>query len=59
MIVVTKLDCRVRSVADRMVIIQTLEQKAVCLRILNLRMDTQTPTGKLAVNGFEDILNTK
>ena len=35
------------SVADLMTIIQTLDQKAVGLRILNLGMDTQTPTGKL------------
>jgi hypothetical protein len=32
-----------------MTIINTLEQKAVGLRILNLGMDTQTPTGKLIV----------
>jgi len=30
-----------------MLIIQALEQKWVGLRILNLGMDTQTPTGKL------------
>jgi DNA invertase Pin-like site-specific DNA recombinase len=30
-----------------MTIIQTLEKKQVGLRILNLGMDTQTPTGKL------------
>lgn len=30
-----------------MAIIKTLEQKEVGLRILNLGMDTQTPTGKL------------
>lgn len=46
-IVVTKLDRLARSVADLMAIIQALEQKAVGLRILNLGMDTQTPTGKL------------
>jgi len=46
-LVVTKLDRLARSVADLMVIIQRLEQKLVGLRILNLGMDTQTPTGKL------------
>ena len=45
--VVTKLDRLARSVADLMTIIQTLGQKSVGLRILNLGMDTQTPTGKL------------
>jgi len=46
-LVVTKLDRLARSVADLMAIIQTLEQKQAGLRILNLGMDTQTPTGKL------------
>lgn len=46
-LVTTKLDRLARSVADLMLIIQALEQKAVGLRILNLGMDTQTPTGKL------------
>ena len=46
-LVVTKLDRLARSVADLMVIIQKLDDKAVGLRILNLGMDTQTPTGKL------------
>ena len=46
-LVVTKLDRLARSVADLMAIIQRLDHKAVGLRILNLGMDTQTPTGKL------------
>ena len=46
-LVVTKLDRLARSVADLMTLIQTLEKKEVGLRILNLGMDTQTPTGKL------------
>ncbi len=46
-LVVTKLYRLARSVADLMTIIQTLEKKQVGLRILNLGMDTQTPTGKL------------
>ena len=36
-----------RSVADLLTIIHTLEQKKVVIRILNLGMDTETPTGKL------------
>jgi DNA invertase Pin-like site-specific DNA recombinase len=46
-LVVTKLDRLARFVADLMAIIQRLDHKAVGLRILNLGMDTQTPTGKL------------
>lgn len=46
-LVVTKLDRLARSVADVMTIVQTLDRKGVGLRILNLGMDTQTPTGKL------------
>ena len=45
--VVAKLDRLARSVADLMTILQTLERKRVGVRILNLGMDTQTPTGKL------------
>ncbi|PKM11899.1 MAG: DNA invertase [Gammaproteobacteria bacterium HGW-Gammaproteobacteria-3] len=46
-LVATKLNRLARAVADLMVIIKTLGQKEVGLRILNLGMDTQTPTGKL------------
>jgi DNA invertase Pin-like site-specific DNA recombinase len=46
-LVVTKLDRLVRSVAELMVIIQAMDQKQVGMRILNLGMDTRTPTGKL------------
>ncbi len=45
--VVTKLDRLARSVANLMTILLALEQKRVGIRILNLGMDTQTPTGKL------------
>jgi DNA invertase Pin-like site-specific DNA recombinase len=45
--VVTKIDRLARSVADLMAIIQELENKKVGMRILNLGMDTSTPTGKL------------
>lgn len=46
-LVVTKLDRLARSVADLLTIIQALEKKGVSLRILNLGMDTKTPTGKM------------
>ena len=46
-LVITKIDRLARSVSDLLTIIQTLERKKVGVRILNLGMDTQTPTGKL------------
>ena len=46
-LVVTKLDRLARSVADLLTIVQSLEKKNVSLRILNLGIDTNTPTGKL------------
>jgi DNA invertase Pin-like site-specific DNA recombinase len=46
-VVVAKLDRLARSVPDLMAILQALERKRVGVRILNLGMDTQTPTGKL------------
>jgi DNA invertase Pin-like site-specific DNA recombinase len=46
-LVVTKIDRLARSVSDLLIIIQTLERKKVGIRILNLGMDTETPTGKL------------
>lgn len=45
--VVTKLDRLARSITDLMKIIAKLDGKLVGLRILNLGMDTETPTGKL------------
>src|SRR5688572_561209 len=47
MFVITKIDRLARSVSDLVIIIKTLEQKNVGVRILNLGMDTKTPTGKL------------
>ena len=44
---VTKIDRLARSVSNLLDIIQELERKKVAMRVLNLGMDTQTPTGKL------------
>jgi DNA invertase Pin-like site-specific DNA recombinase len=55
--VVTKLDRLARSVADLMPILQALERKRVAVRILNLGMDTQTPTGKLMLTVLGGSLN--
>jgi DNA invertase Pin-like site-specific DNA recombinase len=48
--VVTKLDRLARSVMHLAQVIDRLERKKVALRILNLNLDTSTPTGKLMVN---------
>ena len=49
-IAVTKLDRLARSVTHLGNIISTLEAKGVALRIVNLGVDTGTPTGKLMLN---------
>jgi len=46
-LVVTKLDRLARSVQHLILIVNQLQDKDVSLRILNLGIDTQTPTGKL------------
>ena len=49
-LVVTQLDRLARSVIHLGKIVQTLKDKGVELRILNLSVDTNTPTGKLILN---------
>jgi DNA invertase Pin-like site-specific DNA recombinase len=49
-LVVTKLDRLARSVVHLGQIIQHLESKKVGLRILDLGIDTNTPTGRLMLN---------
>lgn len=49
-LVVTKLDRLARSVVHLGKIIEALEAKGVALRIVNLGVDTSTPTGKLMLN---------
>jgi DNA invertase Pin-like site-specific DNA recombinase len=49
-LVVTKLDRLARSVVHLGQIIAALEAKRVALRILDLGIDTNTPTGKLMLN---------
>lgn len=48
--VVTKLDRLARSVADLVETTRAVEAKGASLRILDLNLDTTTPTGKLMVN---------
>lgn len=47
--VVTKIDRLARSMTNLMEILDTLAKKNVRVKILNLGMDTQTPTGKLTL----------
>jgi DNA invertase Pin-like site-specific DNA recombinase len=44
---VTKLDRLARSVAHLLRIVQAIEGKGAALRVLNLNLDTSTPTGRL------------
>jgi DNA invertase Pin-like site-specific DNA recombinase len=46
-LVVTKLDRLARSVADLLRIVQAIEGRGAALRVLNLSLDTGTPTGRL------------
>lgn len=49
-LVVTKLDRLARSVADLVDIGQKIEGKAASLRVLDMDLDTKTPTGRLMLN---------
>ena len=49
-LVVTKLDRLARSMAHLMAIRERLEEKRTHLRIVDLQLDTNTPTGTLMVN---------
>ncbi|MBO6555266.1 MAG: recombinase family protein [Pseudomonadales bacterium] len=49
-LVVTKLDRLARSVKHLGEVVETLDEKEAMLRILNLSLDTGTPTGKLMLN---------
>jgi DNA invertase Pin-like site-specific DNA recombinase len=48
--VITKLDRLARSMTDLVKIKDVLETKGVTLKILNLNIDTSTPTGKLMLS---------
>jgi DNA invertase Pin-like site-specific DNA recombinase len=48
--VVTKIDRLARSVADLCAIVKRIEAKGATLRVLQINLDTATPTGKLMLN---------
>ncbi len=49
-LVVTKLDRLARSIPDLVKIIEAVEVKKASLKILDLNLDTSSPTGKLLLN---------
>ena len=49
-LVVTRLDRLARSVADLCKILGQLQDRGASLRVLNIDLDTSTPTGKLILN---------
>jgi DNA invertase Pin-like site-specific DNA recombinase len=49
-LMVTRLDGLARSIADLCKILAQLEAKGASLRVLNMNLDTATPTGKLILN---------
>ncbi len=49
-LIVTKLDRLARNVAHMWEVLNRLEAKGVALRIVNMGIDTATPTGKLILN---------
>jgi DNA invertase Pin-like site-specific DNA recombinase len=56
---VTKIDRLARSITNLLEIIQTLEQKKVAVKILNLGMETNTPTGKLILTMLGGMLSSR
>lgn len=54
-LIVTKLDRLARSVTHMGEIVRRLDEKGVALRILNLSVDTSSPTGKLILNVMSGI----
>jgi DNA invertase Pin-like site-specific DNA recombinase len=48
--VVTKIDRLARSVADLCAIVKRIEARGATLRVLQINLDTSTPTGKLMLN---------
>ena len=49
-LVVCKLDRLARSISDLCRIVESLDKKRVALKVLNINLDTSSPTGKLMLN---------
>ena len=54
-VVITKIDRLARSISNMVEISETLKNKGVSLRILDMNIDTTTPTGTLMFNIFTSI----
>jgi len=54
-VVITKIDRAARSISDMVGITKTLRDKGVSLKILDMDIDTTTPTGELMFNIFASI----
>lgn len=54
-VTITKIDRAARNIADMVKITQTLDSIGASIRILDMNIDTDTPTGKLMLNIFASV----
>jgi len=54
-ITITKIDRAARNIADMVTITQALDKIGASIRILDMNIDTDTPTGKLMLNIFASV----
>jgi len=55
MVVITKIDRAARSIAHMVDITKTMKEKGASIRILDMNIDTTTPTGTLMLNIFSSV----
>jgi DNA invertase Pin-like site-specific DNA recombinase len=54
-VTITKIDRAARNIADMVKITEALDSVGASIRILDMHIDTQTPTGKLMLNIFASV----
>lgn len=54
-VTITKIDRAARNIADMVTITQALDKIGASIRILDMNIDTDTPTGKLMLNIFASV----
>lgn len=54
-VTITKIDRAARNIADMVKITEALDSIGASIRILDMRIDTDTPTGKLMLNIFASV----
>jgi DNA invertase Pin-like site-specific DNA recombinase len=54
-VTITKIDRAARNIADMVAITQALDKIGASIRILDMNIDTDTPTGKLMLNIFASV----